>query len=56
MRRVVVLVVLAHASVAAADSSVVVTLNAQGEQLASDLGLSVADIIATARTGIDELY
>jgi hypothetical protein len=56
MRRALLLAVLAHADAARADSSVVVTLNAQGEQLASDLGLSVPDMIQTARAKIDELY
>jgi hypothetical protein len=56
MRRAVVFAVLAHAATAHADSSVVVTLNAQGQQLASDLGLSIPDLIATAKTKIDELY
>ena len=56
MRRALVLTVLAHAGAAGADSSVTVTLNAQGEQLASDLGFSIADMIATTRLKIDELY
>ena len=56
MRRAVVLAVLAQAGVARADSSVEVTLNAQGEQLAADLGFSVADMIATTKVKIDELY
>ena len=42
--------------IAHADSSVTVTLNAQGEQLASDLGLSVPDLIDHAKSQIDELY
>ena len=56
MRRVVLVALLAHATTARADSSVTVTLNAQGESLASELGLSVADLIATAQARIDELY
>ncbi len=56
MRRTLLLAVLAHAATAGADSSVVVTLNAQGEQLAQDIGLSVPELIATSKLKIDELY
>ncbi len=56
MQRTILLAVLAHAATAGADSSVVVTLNAQGEQLADDIGVSVPDLIATAKLRIDELY
>ena len=56
MRRALLLAVLAHTGTARADSSVEVTLNAQGEQLAGELGLSVADLLQTARARIDELY
>ncbi|HEX5062370.1 MAG TPA: hypothetical protein VFV99_23525, partial [Kofleriaceae bacterium] len=56
MRRLVVALGLAHASVASGDATVTVTLNQQGERLASDLGLSVPDLISTAEARIDELY
>ncbi|MBA3538149.1 MAG: hypothetical protein H0T79_00835, partial [Deltaproteobacteria bacterium] len=39
-----------------ADSSVVVTLNAQGEQLARELGVSIPELIESAKLKIDELY
>jgi len=56
MRRALVVAVLAHAGTARADSSVAVTLNAQGQQLASDLGLSIPALVETARLRIDELF
>lgn len=65
MRRTLLLAVVVYVghtwltslgSVAHADSSVVVTLNAQGEQLATDLGLSIPELIANAKVRIDELY
>ncbi len=57
MRRVLlVAALLAHAATARADSMVTVALNAEGEQLASELGLSIPDLIATAQARIDELY
>jgi len=54
--RLLVALGLAHASVAFGDATVTVTLNQQGERLASDLGLSVPDLIQTAEARIDELY
>jgi hypothetical protein len=56
MRRLVVALGLAHAATAHADASVEVMLNDQGQRLASDLGLSVPDLIAHAESRIDELY
>jgi hypothetical protein len=58
MRRAIAAFVLAGASIAHAESSasVTVTLNDQGRQLASDLGLSVPDLIQHAKDRIDELY
>lgn len=46
-------VAVAHAE---SSASVTVTLNPQGNQLASDLGLSVADLIQHTKDQIDELY
>ena len=54
--RAVLLCLVAIGGVAHADSQVTVTLNQQGEMLAADLGLSVTDLVASARTRIDELY
>ncbi|MCX5742818.1 MAG: hypothetical protein NT062_10010 [Proteobacteria bacterium] len=56
MRRLLVLALLVPAATARADSSVTVDLNARGQQLASELGLSTTDLIATAQARIDELY
>jgi hypothetical protein len=56
MRLVVVALSLAHASAAHAESTVTVTLNQQGRELAAELGFSVPELIATAEARIDELY
>ena len=56
MRSAVLLAMLAHAATGHADSSVVVTLNSEGEQLASQLGLSIPALIESAKVKIDELY
>lgn len=56
MHRTLALAIVAHAATAGADSSVVVTLNPQGEQLADDLGVSIPDLIATSKVRIDALY
>lgn len=44
------------AGTANADSSVEITLNAQGQQLAEDIGFSAPDLIATSKAKIDDLY
>jgi hypothetical protein len=56
MRRLVVALGLAHASVAYGDATVTVTLNQQGQELAARLGLSVPALIENAESRIDELY
>ncbi|NVB78686.1 MAG: hypothetical protein HOV81_09855, partial [Kofleriaceae bacterium] len=58
MRCASAVLILCGASIAHAESSasVVVTLNDQGRQLASELGLSVPDLIQHATDRIDELY
>lgn len=58
MRCASAVLIACGASVAHAESSasVVVTLNDQGRKLASDLGLSVSDLIDHATERIDELY
>ncbi len=54
MRRALLLGLLATS--AHADSSVELTLNAQGQQIAEDIGFSVDGLIAASKTKIDELY
>jgi len=54
MRALVVLLMLA--GTAHAQSTVTVTLNQQGQELAANLGLSVQDLIDHAEGQIDELY
>lgn len=56
MRCLVVLLWLAHAATASAQSTVSVTLNQQGQDVAAELGLSVPDLIAHFEERIDELY
>jgi hypothetical protein len=56
MRGWIVALSLAQAATAHGDASVTVTLNQQGRELASELGLSIPDMIATAEARIDELY
>lgn len=56
MRRALLLGLLASAGTARADSSVEITLNAAGQQLADDIGFSVPDLIATSKAKIDALY
>ncbi len=56
MRRLVVVLGLLQAANAAADATVTVTLNQQGEDLAAEIGLSVPELIASAEARIDELY
>ena len=55
MRRVLVAVLLAPA-LAHADSSVTVTLNAQGQQLAQQFGQSEQQMIDKVKAGIDSIY
>ncbi len=47
---------VAAASVARADSSVEITLNADGQALADQIGFSAPDLIASSKAKIDELY
>lgn len=54
--RLVVIASAAYAADVRAEATVSVTLNAQGKQLAADLGLSVPELIAHAEERIDELY
>lgn len=54
--RGVLCLLLATASTARADSSVEITLNAEGQALADQIGFSAPDLIATSKTKIDELY
>ena len=58
MRCAIAALLLGGAAVAHAESSasVTVTLNPEGQQLASNLGLSVPDLIQHAKDQIDELY
>ncbi|MEO7094673.1 MAG: hypothetical protein ABI175_15555 [Polyangiales bacterium] len=56
MRGALVLGLVATARIAHADSSVTITLNAQGQQLADDIGFSEPDLIATSKAKIDALY
>lgn len=56
MRCLVVLLGLAQAATASAQSTVTVTLNQRGQDVAEELGLSVPDLIAHAEQRIDELY
>jgi hypothetical protein len=55
VRRLAVALVLAP-SIARTDSSVVVTLNAQGQQLANQYGQSEPQLIAQAQQGIEDIY
>lgn len=48
--------VLATATFAHADSNVEITLNAQGQALADQIGFSAPDLIASSKAKIDELY
>jgi len=50
------LALVASSAVASGDATVTVTLNQQGRELASDLGLSVPALIEHAEARIDELY
>jgi hypothetical protein len=56
MRRFLVVLGLAHASVAYGDATVTVTLNQRGQDLANQLGISVPDLVATSQAKIDDLY
>lgn len=56
MRPVALLLLLAGTAYADSHAEVTVTLNSQGNQLASDLGVSVPDLIAMAQSRIDDLY
>ena len=47
---------VAIAGTAHADSSVTITLNAQGQELADQIGFNPADLIATSKAKIDDLY
>src|SRR3954470_21337215 len=55
MRRAIVLC-LAVPAVARADSSVVVTLNAQGQALAQQFGQSEQQMVDKVKAGIDSIY
>ncbi len=55
-QRVCCIAVLAGAAHAHADATVDVTLNAEGEKLATRLGVSIPDLIAMYESKIDELY
>ncbi|HEY5925803.1 MAG TPA: hypothetical protein VIV11_29150 [Kofleriaceae bacterium] len=56
MRRLVVALCIAQASVAYGDATVTVTLNDEGRELAQRLGFSVPDFVAHTQAQIDELY
>jgi hypothetical protein len=56
MRLLVVALSLAQASAVHAEATVTVTLNDKGRDLATELGFSVPDFIATSEARIDELY
>lgn len=56
MRRALLFVALAYSTTASAESSIELTLNDQGRQVAEDIGLDVPQFIAQSEARIDELY
>lgn len=56
MRRALVVLALAHSAPASAESSIELTLNEQGRQVAEEIGLDVPAFIAQSEARIDELY